>query len=613
MSSSNLVRIAFVPEDVYGETPDGVEWDTMRKVSESLSGTPTTTESEEARSDRQAGGQIQVGLELGGDITYEVAASQCYKDHILAGMKDEAWSVALETPAEAFTVTVGPPAYINSTTVDFTTLGIRPGDMVRLKANDPAFTGEQPMLYVTAIQPNELSVIGRGLVDGPMPATTTIERPEFVQIGQTDHSFSMEKNFLDLSDKTIMYRGMLVDGLSLAFTYGEISQGSFTYIGNGYDTPDVPETDNDVVIPATSEIPYNATSDIGLVLIDDEAGNPVDANFCIQSLSVELANNHQAEECIGDLAPGAYSAGTASITVEMSGYLADENFHYVQKKIDQTPVEIAYYAENQDGGIAVHVFEAQLSFDDPASGGRDQIVTMDMSGTARYSEQYGNSMRIYFWENQRTVIPAGGAITAPSGDTVAPATFFLSGDFLAGTTVDINVTTDVDAVQTLSWTSPFDLTSAQAAADFAANVTGTNITISSFGNEINILASGAAATVDIDTLAVSGGGAVADPPTGAVGKAGSTGEDDPASISFGGTFPDGTTVSVQWMVDGVLQGNDYVCPTIMNSSQVAAAIADGFVTNTNVTGESEANEARLWPHLDGIEVTGLTLVGITTP
>ena len=33
-------------------------------------------------------------------------------------------------------------------------------------------------------------------------------RPAWVEIGQRDRSFSMEKNFLDLTDKTIMYRGM---------------------------------------------------------------------------------------------------------------------------------------------------------------------------------------------------------------------------------------------------------------------------------------------------------------------------------------------------------------------------------------------------------------------
>jgi hypothetical protein len=504
MSSSNLVRLAFVPEAAYGVTPTGVDWDTMRKVSESLSGTPTTTESEEARSDRQAGGQIQVGLELGGDVTFEVASSKCYKDHILAAMKDEAWALPVTSAAEAFTVDATAMT-ITAVTSDFVAMGLRAGDMVKIDANDTGYTGAQPMVYITVLTNKVMTVIGRNLVTGSFPATTTIERPEFVQIGQTDHSFTMEKNFLDLTDKAISYRGMLLDGLSLAFTYGEIAQGGFTYIGNGYETPTPPDTDGEVVNPATSEIPFNATSDIGLVLIDDDAGNPQDANFCIQSLGIELTNNHQPEECIGDLAPGSYSAGTASITVEVSGYLADENFGYIQKKIDQTPVEVAYYAENQDGGIAVHVFEAQLSFDDPSSGGRDQIVTMDMSGTAKYSEQYGNSMRIYFWENEKALVPAGGAVTSPAGDTVSPAVFFLTGDFVTGTTVTINVETDLDlgTPQVFSWTAPNDLTSAQAAVQMAASAALNDVGVTAFGSEINLVATGTAISVDIDTLVVA--------------------------------------------------------------------------------------------------------------
>ena len=52
MSSSNLVRIAAVAEVTPGTTP-GTAFSTVRKVSDSLSGTPVTAESAEARADRE--------------------------------------------------------------------------------------------------------------------------------------------------------------------------------------------------------------------------------------------------------------------------------------------------------------------------------------------------------------------------------------------------------------------------------------------------------------------------------------------------------------------------------------------------------------------------------
>lgn len=371
----------------------------MRKISESLSGTPEVTESAEARSDRQSGGQIQVGLTLGGDITGENASSGCFHDQILAAMKYGTWAAEVNSSAEAYVIAAGPPGTITGTG-DFVADGFEVGDMVRINPNDPAYVGTNGvMVYVTAVTATTLDVIGRGLEDGVMPATTTIDRPEYAEIGQTDQSFTFEKNFLDLTDKSILYAGMLVDTMALSFAYGEIASIGFGYVGNGYDTPAIPatETGSASVLPATAEIAFNATSDIGLVITSNEAGDPINADFCIQNISLDLSNNSQAEQCIGDLAPGAYAQGTASVAVAMSGYLANENFFYIQKKITQEPVEICYYAENQDGGIAVHVFEAQLSFDDPAAGGRDQIVTLDMSGTAKYSDTYQNTMRIYKW------------------------------------------------------------------------------------------------------------------------------------------------------------------------------------------------------------------------
>jgi len=386
MSSSNLVRLAFQKELVYGvQNPPG-PWDTLRKTSESLSGTPATTESEEARDDRQSGGQVQVGLSLGGDSNYEISAADCYKEFILSGMKAAAWSAA-SVYDEGYSIS---GSTITGDGVGDMSALFSVGDMVRLTGATAA--NNNTMVYITAVTATDLTVIGRGLTN-EAGIIGDIIRPPYAEIGQTDTSFTIEKNFLDLTNKSILYLGMLVDGLAMNFSYGAIANGTFTMVGSGYETPAVPVTNGQTVTPATSEIPINATSDVGLVILDG-----MDANFCIQTLNVSVANNGQAEECIGEIAPVGYAQGSAAVSITMSAYLADENFDYIEKKIEQTPVEIAYFAENQDGGVAVHVYEAQLSFDDPSSQGRDQIVSLDMTGTGKYSSTYGNTMRIYFWQ-----------------------------------------------------------------------------------------------------------------------------------------------------------------------------------------------------------------------
>jgi hypothetical protein len=172
--------------------------------------------------------------------------------------------------------------------------------------------------------------------------------------------------------------------------YGSIANSTFSFLGNGYDTPATPITDNRVINDAGIEQPFNASSDVGLVIVDGEV-----ADFCIQNLSIQLANGLTPQTCMGNLAPRQYALGTAMVTVSGSAYLSDANWKLMAKKLSQTPVSIAYTVENDDGGIAVVVHGAQLSFPDPSSKGMDSQVSIEFSGTAKGVEN--GYFDIYTW------------------------------------------------------------------------------------------------------------------------------------------------------------------------------------------------------------------------
>lgn len=70
MSSSNLVRVAFIEEVAYGVTPGAGNFETARFTSENLSGTPDTVESQQIRTDRMSSGQVVTGLQVAG--TYKL-------------------------------------------------------------------------------------------------------------------------------------------------------------------------------------------------------------------------------------------------------------------------------------------------------------------------------------------------------------------------------------------------------------------------------------------------------------------------------------------------------------------------------------------------------------
>ncbi len=92
MSSSNRVRVTSIPELVIGETPVVGNFSTANYTSEGLSGTPTTTESAQIRSDRLASGSILTGMEVGGDLGFELSKDPTFEQYIESAMMNS-WDV----------------------------------------------------------------------------------------------------------------------------------------------------------------------------------------------------------------------------------------------------------------------------------------------------------------------------------------------------------------------------------------------------------------------------------------------------------------------------------------------------------------------------------------
>lgn len=471
MSSSNLVKISSIEEIVYGVTPATGEFKTVRYTSESLSGTPQTAESTEIHSDRTAGGQVQVGLDVGGDINAELSADSTLTDFIRGAMMQKEWA---ETDTDTNEFIIDPIG--KTITTEDSTLDLAIGDLIVisgatdeknngmayvkavevlpstpavLKPKITAAPGANQWEFVFTVSPDTAGSIMFGDVDSTVgtievgssasftypaagtyavtftdansvvsnmsviavdadpvsqtgedeiltPASggrvitvaketiasetgeMTVTRAARLSVGSDTVSFSISKEFSDLTDRSIAYTGMLVNQMNLGMSYGSIAESTFSFVGNGYETPPSPITFGRTIAPADTDQPFNASSDIGLVIV----GGSV-ADFCIQSLQISLSNGLTPQTCMGSLAPRQYALGTAGITISGSAYLSDENWRLMTNKITQNPISIAYTVENDDGGFAVVVHGAQLSFPDPASGGMDQQVSIEFSGSAK--------------------------------------------------------------------------------------------------------------------------------------------------------------------------------------------------------------------------------------
>lgn len=392
MSSSNLVRVTAIPEVTYGVTPGAGNFDTVRFTSESLSGTPETVASQQIRTDRQHSGQIVTGLTVGGDIAFELA-----KESSLDSLMESAMYSTWQTQA---LVTVDLTINVSLKTITRSTGsfsgGLVVGDFVTLAGFSNAVNNV--IVMVTEVtSATVIKFVGPSTMIDETGTGTTYKRADKLAIGTTKKSFSMEKAFLDLTTKAIIYRGMIVSKLDLNVAFGALITGSIGFSGNDYITADAANefiTDGRTInAPATTQtfngsidMPFLATSALGAL---DASG------LDVQNLSLSLNNNLSAQNVIGDIAPRDYSAGTAQIDVKMGAYLKDPAWALLATKLTQDPFAFGFMLKNSGGWYGFYLPAIQVSFPDPASGGQNQDISLDMSGTAKVGASGESALYIY--------------------------------------------------------------------------------------------------------------------------------------------------------------------------------------------------------------------------
>ena len=405
MSSANLVEVIYVPETVYGVTDaplSGVTAETVRFTSETLSGTPTTAVSAAIRTDRMSGGQVVVGLEVGGDLNTEVASSQFQDDFFEAGMMST-W-VATAALSTDVTLTPNPIDDQEATltiTGDFSAIGpgVANNDVLQLvPASGPTIT----VTVISVDSTTECTVAtatGEAAIVG---VTISVEIPQHLIIGQLQRSFSMSKAYLDVThlltadEHSQRYNGSLVSGFNVSATYGEIVTGVFSTLANGYlqEAPSLSqqiETAGGTLNPAATTAPLNASIDVPIVADDGVA-----ATYCIESFDLTLDNGLDPSNCIGKIAPEGYTLGTAEIAINASIYLSDSSYDaYMPEKLSQTPVAMTFTMSNSDGGYAFFMPAVQLSFPDPTSDGQNEQTMLEATGLAKVGAAGESALKVY--------------------------------------------------------------------------------------------------------------------------------------------------------------------------------------------------------------------------
>lgn len=394
MSSANLVRVAIIKESTYGVTTGSGNFMTARFISEGISGTPDTVESQQIRTDRMSSGQIVTGLTVGGDYGFELAPNEDALEAVLESAMFSAWDVKSLTTVD-LTYTASSQE-LERASGNWASDGYVVGDFCTLAGFAETENNVQVMI-AEIIDATTVRVVGPTTMVDETGSGTSIKRGDKLTIGTTKKSLSLEKKFLDLTEKAINYRGMIVNTMELNIAHGELVGGSFSFSGNDYQAVDANAdmmTDGRTVDSAATTNTLNGSVDMPF-LASSETGDLEESVLNIQSVSLNLNNNLSAQNVIGDIAPRDYSAGTAQIGVSVSAYLTDAGWEMLAKKLSQESFALGFMMKNTDGWMGFYMPAVQVSFDDPASGGQNQDVMLEMEGTAKVGSGGTSALSIY--------------------------------------------------------------------------------------------------------------------------------------------------------------------------------------------------------------------------
>lgn len=383
MSSADLVLHSFIEEVTLGTTP-AAALKNLNVVSSSLDANIGTTVSNQINPNRSESDLIRTSGASTGDLGVEFQ----YKsyDSFIEGALGGDFSTAVTYTASTISATNADNS-LNDSANGFDTVNILPGHWIKFTG----FTGGNVGLNntpckVVSITAAKIIVSGITLVNDAAGESVTIKGSS-VRNGTTRKSYTIEKQFQDLTNVFVSHKGMVVNGMNINAAVGSIVSGSFSFNGTttAYAASSVGTGANTAADTYDS---YNPTDSIGTIYIDGTA-----AAACVRSLNLTTTNNARDIQCLGALFPSSISLGTLGITGTIEVYFS--TYDLLEKFINGTSISLSYSFSDVDGNWTV-IDMPNVKFNTGTLSGisKNSDVLTNLSFTALYDATAGYAIQV---------------------------------------------------------------------------------------------------------------------------------------------------------------------------------------------------------------------------
>lgn len=372
LASSNRAQVRYIPESVFGVTPNSGNPKNLRVTGESLDFSISTQASQEIRSDRQTTDLVHVGASASGGLNIEFSYKEF--DPLMEAVMQGAWThYGTEGLGLADDVTLdsalGTLTWVAAPVGTSALSNLQVGQWFKLIAPDDAANGA--FLKVASRTSDSITVSEHT----PIPGTGT-RLVEDVQLkssritnGVTQRSYSIEKEFSDVG-QYFLFRGMTVSEMTLNFESGSILGGSLSFMGKDSIQAEATGLPGTPIASEDYEV-MNAVTGVGNIL---EAGAPLQGTF-FSSLSLTINNNLREQNAIGHLGAVSIAAGTLSVTGSAEMYLADGSMY--NKFRNNQSTSLSFSAKDPSGnGYVFDMDNVKFSEMSVQAGGMDSDVML---------------------------------------------------------------------------------------------------------------------------------------------------------------------------------------------------------------------------------------------
>ena len=375
-SDTNRVALSFVEEVTFGTSPTTAQT-SMRYSSESLAGTQGTAQSAEIRSDRQIVDIIKTSGGSAGDINAELHLGGSINTLLKSALQTSGATSEDATSSLTLDVTSGTGTYDSGATS--ITSGWAVGEWVKISGCTNA--ANNGLFKIASIVDNfETSVAG----------ACTIAQGAYWDNETTQVSYTIEKDFEDLTNTLAILTGQVIDGFNLSVPQEGVVTCGFTFMGKSMASATA-------TVDASGHVADTTGSILSSLDVSRFTYNRKEIPLIAFNLS--MVNNSRGRKNIGDESNVSVGAGACVATGSFQAYFDDDSIitdiaaHYEAG----TSASLAIGFTKSSADLLIALSAVRLTSATRVAGGQNQDVIMEVGFECFRDATLDNTIRITEW------------------------------------------------------------------------------------------------------------------------------------------------------------------------------------------------------------------------